>query len=197
MRAFRVADSSFHTWRAGAYDPTMSDATGSQAPPFPIVDYSDFVVIGTVGGPLARSDGDAFLLTGLGTPGTPITFAIDTGPSSVETVPGTDCRDFSSISLWVVVTTVGTATQVRLTSVWSNIDAAAVLATDFGIQASDDEIAAGVSPQNTYRATYPLSGAPVTALGPYNVPVRGRRHLLVIDTDTGDLEGYVLAMRIA
>jgi hypothetical protein len=196
MRAYRVADSSFHTWRAGAYDPTMNDATGAQAPPFPTGDYSDHVVIGTLGGPLARSDAEAFLLPGMGTPGAPITFNIDSGPSTVEGTPGTDCRDYESISIWIVVTTVGTAATLNVGSAWSNVNVAAGGA-DVGVQYSDDAIVDGDSPQNAYRAIYSFSGLPGQALGPYNVPIRGRRHFAVVATDTGDLEGYVLAMRMA
>jgi hypothetical protein len=196
MRAFRAADSSFHTWRAGAYDPTMSDATGDQAPPFPTGDYSDHVAIAFLEGPLARSDAEAFLLAGMGTPGSPATFAIDTGPSTVETAPGTDCRDFESISIWIVVTSVGTAATLTLSSAWSNVDAPSG-AADIGIQRSDDAITDGDSPQNTYAAIYSFTGLPGQALGPYNVPTRGRRHLLAVASDTGDLEGYALAMRMA
>ncbi|UCG88452.1 MAG: hypothetical protein JSW71_07890, partial [Gemmatimonadota bacterium] len=71
---------------------------------------------------------------------------------------------------------------------------------DFGIQASDDAISAGVSPQNQYRAEYTVNGttaATGAALGPYNVPVRGREHLLIVRSDTGDVEGYALVMRMA
>lgn len=196
MRAFRVADSSFHTWRAGAYDPNMDDAVGDQAPPFPSGDYSDHVVIGFLGGPLARSDTDAFLLAGLGTPGTPVTFP-GGGPSIVETAPGTDCRDFESISLWVVVTAAPTLpSSVRIQSYWGHKDAV-VGGTDGGIQPSDDAIVEGLSPQNNYQAEHSFTSLPGIALGPYNVPVRGRRHVALIDSDTGDVEGYVLAMRIA
>lgn len=191
MRAFRNADSSFFTWRAGAYDPTMSDAVGDQAPPFPVVDYSDIVVIGQIGGPLARTDADGFPLTGLGTSGVPVTFA--TTPGTSETAPGTDCRDFDSITYWVYVTTSGTATTMTLSCAWAAVDAA--VASDFSPIRSDDQIASGVSPQNVYEGvfTLPASGP----VGPFNIPVRGRRARLTVQTDTGDLDGYVLAMRQA
>jgi len=197
MRAFRAANSSFFTWRAGAYDPTMSDAVGDQAPPFPIIDYSDHVLIGTIGGPLARTDPEAFLLAGLGTPGVPVTF---TTAGVVETPPGVDCRDFESISLWVVVTAAPTTPAVvSVRSLWSNM-ATVSASADIGIQASDDSISAGISPQNGYTAEYAVTGTTVAvgvALGPYNVPVRGRRHLFGVESDTNDVEGYVLAMRMA
>jgi len=193
MRAFRAANSSFFTWRAGAYDPTMSDAVGDQAPPFPIVDYSDHVVIGQIGGPLARTDAEGFTLTGLGTSGTPVTFSSAAG-GTPETAPGTDCRDFSSITYWVYVTTPGTATVMNLFCAWAPRDAA--LAADFSNVKSDDLISGGISPQNTYQGqfTVPTGGGPV---GPFNIPVRGRRGVLSVQTDTGDLEGYALAMRLA
>jgi len=192
MRAFRSIDGSFHTWRAGDFDTDMSDTT----PPFSPGDYSDFVLLGFVGGPLARSDADAFTVAGLGTSGVPVTYAIDSGPATAQTTPGTDCRDFESISCWVVVTTVGTATTLTVSSLWTNTSSPSG-AADLGFQRSDDAIVDGDSPQNSYRAIYSFSGAPSQALGPYNVPVRGRRHLLTVATDTGDLQGYVLVMRMA
>jgi hypothetical protein len=192
MRAFRVADGSFYTWRAGAYDPAMADAT----PPFPKVDYSDHVQIGILGGPLARSDAEAFAVPGMGTPGTPVTLGVG---GVGQTVPGTDCRDFASISAWFVVTAAPTTPAVvTLKSLWTNIDAAAVPA-DLGVQASDDAISAGVSPQNKYVAEYTINGTTAVegaALGPFNVPVRGRRQILVAESSTLDVVGYMVAMRL-
>lgn len=198
MRAFRAADSSFFTWRAGAYDPTMSDATGDQAPPFPVGDYSDFVVLGTVEGPLARSDAEAFEI-GIGTSGAPVVF-----PSSGGAInsPGVDCRDYESISCWIVVTAAPTTPAVvEVTSAWTNVSGSNVDGPeDLGVQRSDDAITGGVSPQNEYRAQYTISGttaATGAALGPYNVPVRGRNHILIVKSDTNDVVGYVLGMRMA
>lgn len=191
MRAYRAADGSYFTWRAGSYDPNMEDAVGDQAPPFPIIDYSDHVVIGFAGGPLARSDAEGFNLTGLGTSGTPVTFA--TAPGTTETAPGTDCRDYRSITYWVYVTAAGTAGTLSLKVSWASVEAAA--ASDFTAQKSDDAISGGLSPQNTYIGQFTVSGT--ATLGPFNVPVRGRRSALTVETDTGDLQGYVVAMRLA
>ncbi|MDB4278134.1 hypothetical protein N9917_00890 [Deltaproteobacteria bacterium] len=197
MRAFRVADGSFFMWRAGAYDPTMSDATGDQAPPFPTGDYSDQVQVGTLGGPLARSDADSFTVPGLGTSGAPVTFP---GAGGIFNSPPTECRDFTSISCWVVITAAPTTPAVvSLISAWSNKLTVAASA-DIGVQRSDDAIVDGVSPQNEYIAEYEIGGitaASGAALGPFNVPVRGRGHILIVKSDTGDVEGYVLAMRMA
>lgn len=194
MRAYRSIDGSFHTWRAGEFDDDMSEATGTQTPPHPTGEYSDFVVVSFLGGPLARSDEDAFLLTGMGTSGSPITFL---AAGVAETLPGTDCQDYGSISLWVVVTSAPTTpATVSVQSFWGSIDAAAV-AADTGAQSSDDAISAGVSPQNEYVAEYTFASAPTRALGPYNVPVRGRRHIVRVSSNTNDVEGYVLAMRLA
>lgn len=193
MRAYRAANGSFFTWRAGGYDPDMDDAS----PPFPKVDYSDHTVIGILGGPLARSDADGFNLPGLGTPAIPITFTV---PQTVQSAPGTDCRDFSSISIWIVITAAPTTPAVvTLTSLWTNSDAPATQA-DVGALRSDDAIVDGLSPQNIYQATYDVTGTTVSsgaAQGPFNVPVRGRHHLLAIKSDTGDVEGYAVAMRLA
>lgn len=197
MRAYRSIDGSFHTWRAGQYDPTMSEATGAQAPPHPVVDYSDFVVVGFLGGPLARSDAEAFAVPGLGTSGTPITFL---SSSVQESLPGTDCRDFESISLWIVVTAAPTTPAVvSVRSLWANVDSPAA-AADVGHQRSDDAILDGVSPQNNYVADFEVTGTTAAtgiALGPYNVPIRGRRHIFAVESDTNDVEGYVVAMRLA
>lgn len=195
MRAFRSADSSFFTWRAGAYDPQMTDAVGDQAPPFPIIDYSDHVVIGAVEGPLARTDPEATAVAGLGTPGTPITFGNAASPSP-ETFPGTDCRDFDSITYWVVLTNKGTATNVTLDVAWSWKDNPAN-AGDVGELMSDDQISAGVSPQNVYQTVHTWSVGTVPQGFMINVPVRGRRSRVSLFTDTGDAQGYVVAMRIA
>jgi len=196
MRAFRAADGSFFYWRAGAYDPNMDDATGDQTPPFPIVDYSDQIIAGFVEGPLARSDATAFPLAGLGTVGTPITFAA----FMVQTPPGDDCRDYESISIWVVVTAAPTTPAVvTLTSIWSNKDTPAAPA-DLSPLRSDDAILDGESPQNIYEAQYDVTGTTAAvgfALGPFNVPVRGRTHLLGIKAVPGDVEGYCVAMRLA
>jgi hypothetical protein len=193
MRAYRAADGSFYTWRAGAYDPNMDDAS----PPFPKVDYSDHVQIGILGGPLARSDAEAFALAGLGTPGVPLTVTI---PPIVQTPPGTDCRDFTSISVWFVVTAAPTTpAQVNVRSVWTNTSSPSGPEHQ-GILNSDDAILNGSSPQNVYTAEYTVNGtaaATGAALGPFNVPVRGRNHLIVISSDTGDVEGYAIAMRFA
>jgi hypothetical protein len=195
MRAFRALDSSFHIWRAGAYDPTMSDATGDQAPPFPVGDYSDFVVIGQIGGPLARSDNTAFSPAGLGTSGVPVVFPVAATPL-VETSPGTDCQDFSSISYWVNVTTLAAGTSLTLRVYWG-MEASPGGIADYGIQASDDQISAGVSPQAPYQAVYDLTGGITTAFGPFNVPVRGRYCRLTISSDNGLVQGYVRALRVA
>jgi hypothetical protein len=198
MRAFRSADGSYHTWRAGQYDPLMAEATGSQAPPFPPGDYSDFMVVSFLGGPLARTDGEAAPLSGLGTSGAPITFNIFASGLSLNSDPGLDCRDFSSVTVWVVLTNQGTASSGSLFAGWSGKDAAAFLA-DVAIQKSDDAISGGISPQNVYVATVtlptPVGVAPV--LGPYNVPVRGRRFFFGLYFDTADVEGYVIAQRFA
>lgn len=197
MRAYRALDGSFFYWRAGAYDPDMNDATGDQAPPFPKVGYSDQVVVGTVEGPLARTDPESFLLPGLGTPGSPVVFP---NAGGIFNTPPTDCQDFSSISLWVVLTaTPTTPAVVSLSSAWSNKGTVAA-AADIGVQRSDDAIVDGNSPQNQYIAEFTVSGptaATGAALGPYNVPVRGRGHILILKSDTGDVEGYALAMRMA
>jgi hypothetical protein len=196
MRAYRSTDNSYHTWRAGNYDPTMSDAVGDQAPPHPIVQYSDFVVVGTLGGPLARTDAESFPLVGLGTVGVPITLPMVSTP---ETAPGTDCRDYQSISVWFIVTAAPSPAVVTMQSLWTNTSLAAT-AAEGGLLTSDDAILAGVSPQNPYQAEYTVTGttaATGTALGPFNVPVRGRNHRLVIRSDTGDVEGYAVALRIA
>lgn len=197
MRAYRSIDGSFHTWRAGQFDPTMSEATGAQAPPHPTGEYSDFVVVGFLGGPLARSDADAFEVPGLGTSGVPITF---TTAGVAEAPPGTECRDFESISVWVVVTNAPTTPSVvTVRSLWTNVDSVGSSA-DLGVQRSDDAILDGVSPQNKYLAEFEVTGTSASvgfALGPYNVPVRGRRHIVVVESSTNDVEGYVLAMRLA
>lgn len=197
MRAYRALDGSYFYWRAGAYDPGMDDAIGDQTPPFAKVSYSDQVIVGTVEGPLARTDPEAFALAGLGTPGVPITFGAST---TVQTAPGIDCRDFSSISVWIVVTAApSTPAVVTVQSLWTNKDTPAT-AADVGVLRSDDAIVAGASPQNIYQAEYAVSGttaATGVALGPFNVPVRGRRHLLAIKSDVGDVQGYCIAMRFA
>ena len=197
MRAFRAANGSYHTWRAGQYDPTMAEATGSQAPPFPVGGYSDFMVLSFLGGPLARSDAEAAPLPGMGTVGVPVAFP-NGSPPLINTNPGLDCRDFSSVSIYVVITTPGTATLATLFVAWSGADAAA-FTVDAGIQRSDDAIAAGVSPQNFYQADFvmppPFGLGPV--LGPFNVPVRGRRFFLAVQMNTGDVLGYVTAQRLA
>lgn len=197
MRAFRAANGSYHTWRAGAFDPTMSDAVGDQAPPFPVGDYSDHVAVAFLEGPLARTDEEAFALAGLGTPGSPITF---TSGVIVETGPGVDCRDYSSISVWVIITAAPTTPAVvTLQSIWTNKEPPAA-PSDVGALRSDDAIVDGVSPQNIYRAEYDVTGTTASsgaAQGPFNVPVRGRRHLVAIKSDVGDVEGYVIAMRFA
>lgn len=187
MRAYRSIDGSFFTWRAGQYDPNLLEAT----PPHPKVEYSDPVVLGFVGGPLARTDAEGFTLAGLGTSGTPVTFA--TSPGTIESDPGTDCRDFSSITYWVYITAPGTASSMELRVRWASVDAA--VAADFTTQKSDDAITSGVSPQNTYVGQFTIPGS--GTIGPFNVPVRGRRAELIVETDTGDLDGYVVAMRIA
>lgn len=193
MRAFRSIDSSYFVWRAGEFDDDMSEAN----PPNPKNEYSDHMVIGQIGGPLARSDAEASPVAGLGTSGTPITF---TTAGVSESNPGTDCQDFSSISVWVVVTAAPTTPAVvSLRSRWSNVGATSGPA-DSGFQTSDDAITSGASPQNQYVAEFTINGTTVAegaALGPYNVPVRGRRHILTVDSDTNDVEGYVLAMRLA
>jgi len=194
MRAFRSTDSSYHTWRAGNYDPTMSDAVGDQVPPHPIVQYSDFVVVGTLGGPLARTDAEGFTLAGLGTSGSPVTFTTAPG-ATFATVPGLDCRDYESITVWVYITTPGTATEMRLFCAWAAVDAA--VGSDFSSTRSDDQIASGISPQNLYQAVFVLPTPDNGLVGPFNIPVRGRRALIAVQTDTGDLEGYALAMRHA
>jgi len=196
MRAYRALDGSYFFWRAGAYDPTMSDATGSQTPPFPIVDYSDFVIAGFLEGPLARSDETAFALPGLGTPGVPITFGAG---MTIQTAPGTDCRDYSSITVWVVITAApSTPALLTLTSIWTNTPTPSTPA-DVGALRSDDAISNGDSPQNIYQAQYDVNGTTASsgaAQGPFNVPVRGRNHLLGIKSDVGDVEGYCIAMRL-
>lgn len=45
MRAYRAADGSYYTWVAREYDTDMSEGN----PPNPVVDYSDFQVVGRVG----------------------------------------------------------------------------------------------------------------------------------------------------
>jgi len=196
MRAYRAADGSYHTWRAGGYDPDMSDAVGDQAPPFPIVDYSDHVVIGFLEGPLARSDANSFEI--IGTLASPVTFPT----SGVFNIPGTDCRDYDSISCWVVVTAAPTTPAVvSLTSAWTNVDSGGASGPEhLGVQRSDDAISSGISPQNQYQADFEvnaITAASGAALGPYNVPVRGRNHILIVKSDTNDVEGYVVAMRLA
>jgi hypothetical protein len=193
MRAYRTIDGSFHTWRAGEFDTDMSETT----PPHPKGEYSDFVVLSHIGGPLARSDAEAFPFPGLGTSGAPITFSQAPVPS-VNTDPGIDCQDYSSVTVFITITTPGTAALATVLGAWSGVDAAA-LAADVTAQRSDDSIAAGVSPQNQYQATYtmptPVGVAPV--LGPFNLPVRGRRFFLAVMFDTADVEGFVTVMRLA
>lgn len=191
MRAFRSIDSSYFVWRAGEFDDDMSEAT----PPHPKNEYSDHMVIGQIGGPLARTDQTAFAVPGLGTSGTPATFPTSAGPL-VESSPGTDCQDFTSVSYWATVTTVGTSTSITLRVVWGAEETPSG-ATDYGFQTSDDQISAGVSPQAVYEATYDLTGGITYSFGPFNVPVRGRYARLSIHSSTGDAEGYVRAMRIA
>ena len=197
MRAFRAANGSYHTWRAGQYDPAMAEATGPQAPPFPVGGYSDFMVLSFLGGPLARSDLEALPLPGMGTVGVPIAFPLGS-PPLVNTNPGLDCQDFTSVSLFVHITTPGTASLATLFAAWSGVEAAA-FTVDAGIQRSDDAILAGVSPQNIYQATFPMPPptGPGPVLGPFNVPVRGRRLFLALQMDTNDSLGYVTALRLA
>lgn len=199
MRAYRAADGSYHTWRAGGYDPDMSDAVGDQAPPFPIVDYSDHVVIGFLEGPLARSDANSFEI-GIGTSGSPVVFP--SGGGGANNSPGIDCRDYDSISCWIVVTAAPTTPAiVSVTSAWTNVDSGGVSGPEhLGVQRSDDAISSGISPQNQYQADFEvnaITAASGAALGPYNVPVRGRNHILIVKSDTNDVEGYVVAMRLA
>jgi hypothetical protein len=177
----------------------MSDATGDQAPPFPPGDYSDHVVIGTVEGPLARSDAEAFEI-GIGTSGSPVVFP--SGGGGANNNPGVDCRDYEFISCWIVVTAAPTTPAVvEVTSAWTNVSGSNVDGPeDLGVQRSDDAIAAGVSPQNEFQRDYTINGttaASGAALGPYNVRVQGRNHILIIKSDTGDVEGYAVGMRIA
>ena len=195
MRAFRAADSSFFTWRAGAYDPSMEDAVGDQAPPFPIIDYSDQVIVGQIGGPLARTDQTAFAPAGLGTLGVPVTFPVAAAPL-LQTSPGTDCQDFTSITYWVNVTTLAGGVSLSLRAYWG-MEASPVGIADYGSQASDDQISAGVSPQAVYEAVYDLTGGITTAFGPFNVPVRGRYCRLAVISDNGAVQGHVRAMRFA
>jgi len=190
MRAYRTIDGSYHTWRAGQYDPDLLETT----PPNPKVEYSDAVVLGFVGGPLARTDAEGFNPPGLGTSGVPVTFTTAPG-ATFESDPGTDCRDFSSITAWVYITTPGTATEMTLYCAWSPIDAS--VATDFSTTKSDDQISSGVSPQNIYQADYAVPTPDSGPAGPFNIPVRGRRAKIAVQTDTGDLEGYVVVMRHA
>ena len=194
MRAFRSIDGSFFTWRAGSYDPAMTDAVGDQTPPFPIVDYSDHVAIGFIGGPLARTDPTSFAPAGLGTSGTPVTFPVPGAPL-LETSPGTDCRDFESISYWVNITNVAGGTTLTLQAFWGMEETPAG-AGDYGVQNSDDQIAAGISPQAAYTAQFTISGT-TNAYGPFNVPVRGRFCRLSVSSDNGAVEGYVRAIRFA
>ena len=192
MRAYRIIDGSFWTWRAGEYDSDMSETT----PPNPPGEYSNFTVLGFIGGPLARSDAEAVPLPGMGTSGAPVAFP-NGSPPMVNTNPGLDCQDYQSVSVYVVITTPGTASLGSLFVAWSGV-AAADFTVDAGVQNSDDAIAAGISPQNLYRADFvmpPLVGVgPV--LGPFNVPVRGRRFFLALQMNTGDVQGYVTAMRL-
>lgn len=192
MRAFRSANSSFHTWRAGSFDPTMSDAVGDQAPPFPTGDYSDHVAIAFLEGPLARSDSEAFDV--IGSSGSPVTFALAPAFTS-EALPGTDCRDYASVTYWIYITNPGTATLLSVFGSWAGVDAA--LATDHASQKSDDAISSGVSPQNTYQADYSMPPTGNQPLGPFNLPVRGRRARLRLQADTNNVQGYVTAMRLA
>jgi hypothetical protein len=195
MRAFRAADSSFFTWRAGSYDPTMSDASGDQAPPFPVGDYSDQVVLGQIGGPLARTDATAFSPAGLGTSGSPVVFTAAATPV-VETSPGTDCRDFESITYWVNVTGVAAGTTVTVRALWG-MEAVPAAPGDYGLQASDDQISAGVSPQAVYEAVYDITVGIANAFGPFNVPVRGRFCRLAVSSNNGLVQGFVRALRMA
>jgi len=191
MRAFRSIDSSYFVWRAGEFDNDMSEAS----PPNPPGEYSDHTVIGFIGGPLARTDTTALSPAGLGTPGAPATFPV-TGAPLLETSPGTDCQDFTSISYWVNVTNVAGGTSLTVQALWG-MEESPVGAGDYGFQASDDQITAGASPQAVYTATYDLTGGTTNAFGPFNVPVRGRFCRLVISSDNGAVEGYVRAIRVA
>jgi hypothetical protein len=191
MRAFRGIDSSYFVWRAGEFDDDMSEAN----PPNPPGEYSDHTVIGFIGGPLARTDTTALSPVGLGTSGTPVTFPV-AGAPLLETSPGTDCQDFTSISYWVNVTNLAGGTSLTVQVLWGMEETPAG-AGDYGFQASDDQITAGASPQAVYTATYDLTGGITSAFGPFNVPVRGRFCRLVISSDNGAVEGYVRAIRVA
>jgi hypothetical protein len=169
----------------------MNDAVGDQAPPFPIVDYSDQVVVGYVEGPLARTDPSGFDVLGT----LALNAVFDSPPTpTLEVLPGTDCRDFSSISYWVYIVTDWGATQIDVYSYWSQ-EATPASDADFGPITSDDQIASGLSPQNTYIGRFTISGP--TTLGPFNIPVRGRFARIGVASDNGWAEGYVKAMRLA
>jgi hypothetical protein len=169
----------------------MDDAVGDQAPPFPIVDYSDQVVVGYVEGPLARTDPSGFDV--LGSLAVPVVF--DSPPTpTLETLPGTDCRDFSSISYWVFVAEDNGATSIDVYSYWSQ-EATPAADADFGPITSDDQIASGLSPQNTYIGRFTISGP--TTLGPFNIPIRGRYARIGVASNNGLAEGNAKAMRLA
>jgi len=178
MRAFRALDQSYFTWRAGAYDPNMEDAVGDQAPPFPILDYSDHVVIGFIGGPLARTDATGTEV--IGTSGTPV--AIGTAVTTQST--DTELRDFREVSIFIYVSAKAGASTVEVQ--YQFAEKAAPAATEYGTQTAEDAPVSGVAAQNNYVATYDISGlTPPFTLGPFNVPVRGSKGRVGISADAG------------
>jgi hypothetical protein len=190
MRAFRGADSSFFMWRAGSYDPTMSDATGDQAPPFPPGDYSDHVVTGLIGGPLARTDATGTDV--LGNSGAPATFGtVPTYQATASVV-----RDFAEASCFAYITNKAGAGSITLQAVFA--EKVTPAAGDFGSLTTDDAPTAGVAPQFQYQAEYDVSGeTPPFVLGPFNVPIRGPKVYFGIKGDAGAPEGYLRVVRIA
>jgi hypothetical protein len=168
----------------------MSDATGDQAPPNPIVDYSDFVAVAFLEAPLARDDAEQVEV--IGTSGSPVAFATSPTVTS-QAAPGTDMRDYESCNYWVYITTPGTGAVLSVFATAAGVDSAAT--SDHGILRSEDQIAAGVAPQAIYQMDFDMTTA--APYGPINIPKRGRRHRLSVSTDTGDVLGYVSAQRIA
>jgi hypothetical protein len=133
----------------------------------------------------------------MGTSGAPVPFP-NGAPPLVNSNPGLDCRDYRSVTVYVYITTPGTASLATVFAAWAGLDAAD-FSLDAAIQRSDDAISGGVSPQNLYQAEFtmppPVGVGPI--LGPFNLPVRGRRFFVSVSMDTADVEGYVLMQRLA
>jgi hypothetical protein len=154
------------------------------------VDYSDHVVIGFIGGPLARTDATGTEV--IGSAGSPST--INTSITTQGT--DTELRDFREVSVYIYVTAKAGAASVEV--LYQFAEKAAPGASEYGTLTAEDAPLSGVAVQNNYVATWDISGlTPPFTLGPFNVPVRGTKGRVGISVDAGTITAYATAQRIA